>query len=272
MPEGPECRHITDCLNEIVSTRQLCEISILGGRYKRHAPFNGYLQFNELLNTSIINVVSIQCHGKFIYWNFSNGYSLWNTLGMSGQWTTTQDKHCHVMFKFSDELVLYFRDIRNFGTLNIVSKSELLDKKLKTLGYDILSDTPLDQTLYLNIFYKRKDWNICKFLMDQRYFSGVGNYIKSEALYIAKVNPFLTIKELSDSQLSSIYEAVREIAHKSYLSKGASFNTFKDPDSNKGRYSFEFKVYGQVKCGEFAVKRDKTPDNRSTYWIPEICS
>ena len=48
MPEGPECRHITDCLNEIVSTRQLSEISILGGRYKRHAPFNGYLQFNEL--------------------------------------------------------------------------------------------------------------------------------------------------------------------------------------------------------------------------------
>lgn len=271
MPEGPECHHITDCLQSLFADKQLNEIVILSGRYQRHGPFSGLTEFNNLLPDNVVKVTSINCHGKFIYWKFNNDYSLWNTLGMSGQWTTTFDKHCHVQFNFVDNLVVYFRDIRNFGTLLLSRELSQLEKRLKKLGSDILSEENLEMEQCLNIFYQRKDWNICKFLMDQRYFSGVGNYLKTEALYLSKTNPFSLIKDLSDKQLYLIYQSIKEISKESYQSKGASFQTFQDPDSNKGQYSLQFKVYGQKMCEGYPVKREKTPDNRSTYWVSERC-
>ncbi len=270
MPEGPECRHITDCLVDMVVGKQLLEVSILGGRYHRHGPFAGFQEFNESLTNNTVLVDSVGCHGKFIYWIFTNKFNLWNTLGMSGQWTTTLDKHCHVKFKFADNHVLYFRDIRNFGTLKLLSEPSELNKKLQTLGCDILTEIPLNREACLQIFQRRKAWNICKFLMDQSYFSGIGNYLKSEALHMAKVDPFATIENISDDQLYQLYQSVTGIAHRSYAAKGASFQTFQDPDSNKGKYSFQFQVYGQSQFGDYCVKREVTPDKRSTYWVPEI--
>ena len=271
MPEGPECRHITDCLQQMVVGKQLLEVSILGGRYLRHGPFQGYQDFNNTLQHNLIMVENVNCHGKFIYWKFNNKYSLWNTLGMSGQWTSTLDKHCHIEFKFQDGQIVYFRDIRNFGTLKLVDNPSLLETKLHGLGTDILDNTPLELDSCLSIFNRRKKWNICKLLMDQSYFSGVGNYIKSEALYSAKINPFSLVEDLSVQQLYTLYQAIREVAHNRYRSKGASFQTFQDPDRNKGKYSYQFKVYGQTQVNIHQVKRDVTPDKRSTYWVPEVC-
>ena len=102
MPEGPECRHITDCLKQLLIGKTLNDIKILSGRYQRHGPFTGLSDFLPLLKQNKINIISIECHGKFIYWKFSNDYSLWNTLGMSGQWTTTKDKHCHIEFVYNN--------------------------------------------------------------------------------------------------------------------------------------------------------------------------
>ena len=67
---------------------------------------------------------------------------------MSGQWTTTNDKHCHIEFIYSDTSEvnhsIYFRDIRNFGTLRLSSRPDELRRKLQGLGSDILSELPLE--------------------------------------------------------------------------------------------------------------------------------
>lgn len=283
MPEGPECRHISDCLNQMVVGRKLVQVEILGGRYSRHGSPTGLANFNEALTGQPLEIMSVGCQGKFIYWKFSDGSSMWNTLGMSGQWTKTLDKHCHIKFSFQGDPQLvqtpdgqnrdsldncvYFRDIRNFGTLHFNPDPEALRKKLSSLGHDILGPVPLDQDDCLAIFGKRPQWNICKFLMDQSYFSGVGNYIKAEALYLAKINPFRLVKDLEGDALYRLYLATRTVAWESYQAKGASFQTFQDPDRNKGKYSYQFKVYGQKICDGEIVRREKTPDQRTTYWV-----
>ena len=108
--------------------------------------------------------------------------------------------------------------------------------------------------------------------MIQGYLSGIGNYLKCEALYAAKLSPYRLISSLNDSEIITLYQEITRIAKESYHSKGESFLTFRDPDSNKGRYSFNFQVYGRDKIDNYSIQREKTGDGRSTYWVKELQS
>lgn len=266
MPEGPECRHLTDILHQTIKHKDLESITILSGRYQRHGPPKGFDVIQDQLKQNPIKVIEIKVKGKFIYWKLERGLYLWNTLGMSGQWTTNKDKHCHVEFLFTDRSRFYFRDIRNFGTLRFETE---ITKKLSTLGHDIL-EHPLSNEEIVSLFRKRNTWCLPKFLMHQGYLSGVGNYLKCEALYASRLSPFRTIESLTDSEIITLYQELGRIAKESYHSKGASFLTFRDPDSNKGRYSFNFQVYGQKMVDRYQVVREVTGDKRSTYWVKEL--
>ena len=89
MPEGPEVKRVVDFLCQF-DGKFLHDVEILSGRYSRHGPFEGFYDLKKLLPLKILNV---NCHGKFIYFYFSNDASLWCTLGMSGAWLNHQRKH-----------------------------------------------------------------------------------------------------------------------------------------------------------------------------------
>ena len=264
MPEGPECRHITDLLNQYLVDRSLVKVSILSGRYQRHGPFSGF----ELLHQHPWKIDKIQVKGKFIWWELSHQDQylyIFNTLGMTGQWTGTRDKHARVEFQLHDDSCIYFRDIRNFGTLTCTTDHQRLQTKLQSLGIDILTETPRH---LLSIFQTKPDWPITKFLMSQNYFCGIGNYLKAEGLHRAKLSPHLLVKDLTETQKLNLFQCLQDIAQASYQQKGASFQTYRDPDSNKGKYSFNFQVYGQKTFQGYPVIVEKTPDGRSTHWCP----
>lgn len=103
--------------------------------------------------------------------------------------------------------------------------------------------------------------------MSQQYFSGVGNYIKCESLHKSKISPFSFIKNLTDNQILDIYKNICEISKLSYLHKYD--NILEYPNTNKGKYSFNFEVYGQSYYNNMKIFIDKTSDGRSTHWCPE---
>ena len=53
-------------------------------------------------------------------------------------------------------------------------------------------------------------------LLDQGLLSGVGNYVRAEALYRAKLNPFAKLKDLTDKQLKKLLDATYYILKKVY--------------------------------------------------------
>ena len=87
MPEGPECRYIAQSLHGICQGSTVDRLDIFSGRYLRHGPPEGWKEFTNELTDNAIKLISIASHGKFLYWKFSNNWYLWNTLGMSGQWS-----------------------------------------------------------------------------------------------------------------------------------------------------------------------------------------
>jgi formamidopyrimidine-DNA glycosylase len=171
---------------------------------------------------------------------------------------------------------IYYHDIRRFGRFDIFYSRNELEAKLTKLGHDPLSQDSLDNTTILTLFRTHNQQNICKVLMEQELFAGVGNFIKSETLYEAKISPYAIVASIPDQALINLYEAIKKIAKDDYESGGCSLYTFSGLQGDQSDFKDTLKVYGhegQLDSHGFPIKRipeKLSPDKRSTFWVPEI--
>ena len=179
MPEGPEVKRVFhDMLSEIKGNT-VVEMNILGGRFAKKEPVG----FSEVSYPAILTNGGVR--GKFIWLRFNETTSMWITLGMSGTWSTEPAKHAHFEIKLSNGKSLYFVDPRRFGTLRFSHDLSELDKKLASMGMDLLND-PIEiisKYDFITNLSKHPNKTIAEALMNQSICTGVGNYIKCEALY-----------------------------------------------------------------------------------------
>lgn len=267
MPEGPEVKGKVQWLNNKIKNRNLTNIKILGGRYKRHGPPINFLKLKKLLP---LKIKSINSKGKFIWWEFSNSQlSLWNTLGMSGWWTTNSNiKHNNILFEFG-KTKIYFNDTRNFGTIKICNQ-ENLDKKLKCLGPDVLNIKKGDFEVFLKrIERKRNDTLICNALIDQKVISGIGNYMRADILWLSKISPFRSIKNLSKNELKKIFDNSIKLANRSFKIQYSKKITNKDLIHPSLGFRFFF-IYGKEKDPQGNKVSRKKVGTRTIHYVSKV--
>ena len=269
MPEGPEVKRNVDYLNSVLQGTRILDVQINSGRYVKHGPFKGY----DLLDNELFPLIveEVCCKGKFIYFKFNTGSSLWSTLGMSGMWQRKKNKHTRVTLTNHKGQSVHSNDVRNFVTLKYVRCFHELEKKLKSLGPDVLSEPGIDPGLFRRRFLKKPDKTITECLMNQSVISGVGNYLKSEILYACQLSPHRLCKDITSEEYGRLYEACFWLPRLSYKMGGATLATYRDADGKTGEFSRRFAVYNQKKdpAGRTVVK-EVTKDKRMTHWVPEV--
>lgn len=265
MPEGPEVRRMAQDLASEVSERTLVSIKVLSGRYTKK-DIEGLTEINSVLPTKMIGA---GCHGKFIYVLTSSGHNVWNTLGMTGRWSRELTKHSRVAFEVEGEKPIYFEDVRNFGTLKFVYGKHKLLKKLKSLGPDLLAQD-IDEDFFVARLRTKNHKPVTSTLMDQKIFSGIGNYVKAEALWLSEIDPRLNVQDISDKKLKILCKAVKNVLRESYNTGGATFRSHKNFSGEQGEYSHRFLCYGRkIDAEGNEVRKIKTPDGRTTHWAPK---
>ena len=258
MPEGPEVKLFVDNLNHNYRYYMIKSVNVLGGRYLKKPIAN----LDSLLEKEI---QSFNCKGKFI-WLDLDDVIVFNTLGMTGNWSREKTKHSRIEFNFYENDTLYFNDIRNFGTFQVKTRSDL-EKKLKSIGPDMLSSPPGDFIFRLRKYNHK---NICDVLMNQKVISGVGNYIKAESLWYSRINPHAFIKDLTDKNLETLDKAIRFVINKSYDEQGATIQSYYTFDGDSGSATQGFVVYGRDKdYNGHNVIKETTVDKRTTHWVKE---
>ena len=266
MPEGPEVRRYGKDLALTVSQKSLEKINVLSGRYTR----NPVLGMTELIDNMPAKVTGVGVHGKFLYWILNNDFYIWNTLGMTGSWSPEKRKHSRVEFLFSDDTRVYFNDKRNFGTLKFVRGRYFLIEKLNSLGPDMLATDVEDRVFFEKVRSKPR-WPITKAIMTQSVVSGVGNYVKADALWLSKISPHRIVESLSDQELSLLNKSIKDVLRESFRSGGATIRTYENFDGSLGEYAQRFLVYNQKKdLNGNEVIKEKTPDGRTTHWVPGV--
>ena len=299
MPEGPEVTVIREGLNSLLQGHQIFDLEILTpSRFSKKAPI-GYRDFIDSLPTRIENVNS---KGKFIYFKFTNGWVMFNTLGMSGGWYHKQKAHSALKLFYSsrknkvdkpqsvsrpeqiteyiskkkgdsikNNKILFFVDQRRFGNVKFVQTQQELDKKLNTLGPDILNDSSLTFDIYKSRMRKYDKKYLVWAMMEQKIISGIGNYLKSEILYQSRISPHVLVQDLPDDKLRELYDISKQKINDSYKARGASVRHYSDIEDRKGVFEFQFQVYNQKKDQKGnKVIREKTKDKRTTHWVPSV--
>lgn len=258
----------------MVNGQLLEAITPISGRYLRSS-----IPGLELFSPK--EVKAIRCKGKFIWWDLD---SLWifSTLGMTGSYKTEPNKYARVRFTFANSSV-YYCDMRNFGTLKVTANRQDLDKKLKDLGPDMLSNPPtLDQ--WLAICHKHRKKTLVSFLMEQKAVSGVGNIYKSESLFLARLDPRRRVEECNADELERLYHCVQQVLRTSYEMGGATIRNYSDLYANHGAYiQFPSRPDEMMKArlGVMVYSQKQDPygnpveqlhldDGRTTWWSPAL--
>lgn len=270
MPELPEVASTALRLNEAIEGKELLDIRIHSGRYMRHGNPPGMDEFMNHLPATIVNV---DFHGKLIMFEVRDSrgetWWIWNTLGMSGGWRLEPIKHSHVEFVF-DDMSAWFTDIRNFGTLRFTQDRLATERKKSSIGPNHLHDRISDE-LFENRLMIAPEFTIARALMNQSLIGGVGNYIKAEVLYRARISPHRKVKDITKSEFSELNRRCEEVIKGSFLNGGASIRTYYNVDGSEGKFPFFFMVYGRETCENgYDVIRETTEDGRTTHWVPEI--
>jgi len=288
MPEGPEIRRSADHLSRLLVGKYIVNALIgKGGRYTEDNPPPG---FPPLLATmkkgAIPRVTEVNAKGKFMWWQLEHKDQttfVWITYGMSGQWHRDSNKHTAFGIYFApqndvfDRLgnfiqpdTLYFNDPRHFGTIHFVQDPRTHEKKLASLGPDMLSNPPDERQFRVELLRKNQK-TLAEVLMDQSVISGVGNYVKAEALYLAELSPHRIICELSTLEIERLRLQIINVMRASYNTGGATIRTYRNPYGAEGGAQRRFAVYGnQTDPMGNPVVREETKDGRTTHWVPAI--
>jgi len=260
IPEGPEVANFVRSINNFIGGGiQLLSVTPLSGRYtKKQIEGISGVQFP-------INIIDVKCKGKFIYWLTDTDTVIFNTLGMSGSWSN-RERNARVMFETS-EGNLFFNDPRNFGTIKFTN-TKGLETKLKSLGPDMLNEDVKPET-FIESLRKHPKFTLAEALMNQGVVSGVGNYLKADSLWLAKLSPHRTVSQCTDDQLRFLHESVRSVIKTAYENGGSTILTYKGFDGEEGNHSML--VYGRKTDpnGEEVVC-EETKDGRTTWWCPRV--
>ena len=240
MPEGPEVKNMGQYLNNFFKDNIIKSVKILKGRYINKDPPCGFHYFTEKLP---LKSISCRTKGKFIYIMLENNIYIFNSLGMSGFWTSDKLKHSNVEF-VTKKGTIYFTDQRNFGTLKFIFTQKELELKLLTIGPDLLNESLNFEDFYKRITLKRnQNKMIAKVLMDQKTISGIGNYLRSEILWHTKMSPFTLVSKLNRNKIKELFEICRKVIW-SFYNIRISLKKKIINKSEMHKYNF-FNIYSQ---------------------------
>ena len=262
MPEGPEVKIASTYYNEFFKGSKNIQFETLTEYYETKY----YTVFDTIKSHLSKTFQPSYTIGKNIFIPLKNKQTFNFHLGMTGGWSERLVKHCHFRV-FSGSKELFFRDIRKFGKMRILSQEDI--QKKHTIEFDLLNDLyDFDAHFtYLKTKINPKK-SVCSALMNQSLFPGVGNYIKSEALYFSKLHPEKKWGELSDKTIKQLILNTQDIMQGSYSTGGAELKDFKNPFNES---TFSLHVYGKKTDNKGnKVESMLTSDQRKSWFCPNI--
>ncbi|XP_073068299.1 endonuclease 8-like 1 isoform X1 [Manis javanica] len=196
MPEGPELHLASHFVNEA------CKGLVFGGCVDK-SPIS---RNPEVPFESSAYCISASARGKELRLILSplpgaqpprEPLALTFHFGMSGSFQLAPGDalppHAHLRFYTAPpgpRLALCFVDIRRFGRWDLGGRWQPGRGPCVLLEYEQFRLCPPRKNVLRNLADKAFDRPICEALLDQRFFNGIGNYLRAEILHRLKIPPF----------------------------------------------------------------------------------
>jgi endonuclease VIII-like 1 len=188
------------------------------------------------------------------------------TMGMSGNWNYSRNifeipKHTHLMFADSNGGVLGMHDVRRFARWDW--RSWNLDR-----GYDPVKETLRFKSVILDNLEKDKIFEkpVFEVMMNQKYFNGVGNYLRAEILGRIDLDPRLSVREYIRKEGVKFFNMIEKIIVESYELGGGQFKDWYNQADLEKKKSKEFQAWMQFYFNKERCESIKDKNGRN-FWI-----
>ena len=146
------------------------------------------------------------------------------------------DRSTRVQIDFVDGSRLFFNDQRKFGWVKLLPTDEV-----KNLPFmQKVGPEPLDPNTraedFIQRIRRRQNSMIKPAFLDQAVIAGVGNIYADEALWAAQIHPQTRVKNISDQQLNTLFNELRQILQLSIDQGGSTDKNYVDAEGRKGNY------------------------------------
>ena len=269
MPELPEVETIRRQLSKEIPFR------IESVEYSPHARS---IVKEEAFRPEGKSIVSIERHGKALDFCMEGGCHLVSHLGMSGSWRLSAakvlEKHTHVQWKgvgpAGEQLHFAYVDPRRFGRMLYLDRAGHR-QYTERWGPDVSSEQ--FQGEYIRSVFKRHpNRKLKEFLLDQKYFAGIGNYIACEVCAHAGLRPTRRVKTLTRMDCQRIRDAVGLVIGGQIQHKGLTFQGgYTDARGDKGEGLSSLVVFHQKICGlcQATPVKKIVLAQRGTFYCPQ---
>lgn len=259
MPEGPEIRRAADMLASALSGHELVHVEYrvpglarrgasLAGRHVRRA----YARGKALL---------VDFDGELTHYSHNQLYGRWQvTAGCD-----TQDE--------SRTVRVVLATARHTATLYAATQIALLPTTgierhpyLAGLGPDALDVATTQAMVRARLTHARfAGRSLGSLLLDQGFVAGLGNYLRSDILFVAGVHADLRPRDLSAKQLGVLARAILSLPRRSYRTGGITNDAPRVRAARRegvAREDYRFQVYGREKlpcwvCGTRITRTDR---------------
>lgn len=214
MPEGPEIRQAADEVAKVLVDQPVTEIFFAFDRLK---PFT-----ENLIGAQI---TAVRTRGKAMVICFSNQLYIYSHNQLYGRWYVrnlhsypTTNRQLRMAIHTSKKSALLY----SASEIQVLNESELsVHPFLSRVELDVLDQAVTVEQVAARFldkrFYRRQ---LTILLLDQHFLGGLGNYLRSEILFVAKVHPSLRPVDCTVEQIEALAQAVLSVTQQSYLTKG----------------------------------------------------
>ncbi|MDZ7755929.1 endonuclease VIII [Rhodohalobacter sp.] len=213
MPEGPEVHREADKIRNAIGDQSPIYLYFYHDHLK---PFESDLAGKQVEN--------VEAYGKGLVISFEDDYHIYSHNQLYGKWYI---KPAGDYPKTNRELRLEIRTDRKSALLYSASDIDVMDEVslhehpyLSKLGPDLLKGVQPETIAERTVDDQFRRKSFASLLLNQGFLSGVGNYLRTEILYDARIHPKKRPMDLSDEAIETFSKSALTITGRSYETGG----------------------------------------------------
>jgi len=258
MPERGEIAITSDFINEQIFGKQCNHLIVLPkSKYynKTKLPLYDYIHNENQEIYSIMSIITlVTSRGKKMIIELNNNVRFISSFGLHGNWSTEISIWTCLCLTF-DNFNVYYNDKSNMGLFDVcLYPSSEYEHVFKNVGPDLLTEE-VNFDVYKSIISRPriKHMKIMEFMMEQKYLSGVGAYLRSEILYRCQINPHRILSDLTEQDVYNLF----------YFTKVTIWESYKG-NTNLLCYN------RSVDDNNYSIITEKDRANRTIHWCPSL--
>ena len=269
MPEGPEIRLAADEIAEAIAGRVATEVCFAFDHLK---PYEETLSGEE--------VSAVETKGKAILIRFANSYNIYSHNQLYGKWIIrpaydypNTNRHLRLAIHNQHRSALLY----SASDIELLRDEELAEHPfLSKLGPDLLDESITVKQVIDRFketqFQRRKFTSL---LLDQGFLAGLGNYLRSEVMFVGRIHPALRPIDCTEQQIEQVADAALKLTRQSYRTGGITNDLAlaeKLRQQGNSYREYRFRVFNRddepcYVCGTSIIKDDI--GGRRFYFCPE---